>query len=241
MAQRTVVGAPAGVPPQVAMQSPPLAVDLSWAKSLDTVVFSRSKKKVISESSNSIRAELPLVSGTGDTVFTVSFESSDRDMRQLSAQLKSADGKTVHAEFARPAMERTGGNMLFGSLAGNTKPCQVTVGGELYATLIGSELLQDCQLQKVGNAGGLKFGKGPCCICCCAFKQNLDDFTGQTVAVAKLDNGCGFPCPCIPNTGQRCTVEMPPDQTTKLDVLLLTIIKVIGMETVAHHGGGGGG
>merc|ERR1712194_733494 len=95
-----------------------------------------------------------------------------------------------------------------------------------YATLIGSELMQDCQLQKVGNTGGVRFGKGPCCICCCAFKQNLDDFTGQTVAVAAVDNGCGFPCPCIPNTGQRCTLEMPSDQTNKLDVLLLTIIKV---------------
>jgi hypothetical protein len=241
MAQQTIVGSPSDAPPQAAMRPPPPAVDLSWAKSLDTVVFSRSKKKVISESSSSIRAELPLLSGAGDTVFTVSFESSDRDMRQLSAQLKSADGKTVYVEFARPAMERTAGNMLFSSLSGNTKPCQVIVAGELYATLIGSELMQDCQLQKVGNTGGLKFGKGPCCICCCAIKQNLDDFTGQTVAVAKVDNGCGFPCPCIPNTGQRCTVEMPSDQTTKLDVLLLTIIKVIGMETVSPHSGGGGG
>lgn len=226
---------PVGAPQQSAMQPQPV-VDRSWVQSLDTVVFSRSKKNIISQSSNCIRAELPLVDSAGATVFTISFESTDRRMRHLSAQLKSPDGKTVHAEFARPAMERTGGNMLLGSLAGNTKPCQVSVGGAFYATFIGSEFLQDLQFQKADKTGGLKIGKGPGCICCSAYTQNLDDFTGQTIAVETVDNGCGFPCPCIFNTGQRRTLPLPSDQTAKLDVLLLAIFKTVGIETTADSG-----
>merc|ERR1711915_570273 len=140
-------------------------------------------------------------------------------------------GKTALAQFDRPAMDGTAANMIFGSLTNNTKPCQVSLGGSHYATMTGSELMNNLCMQKVGNAGGVKMGKGPGCICCCAVKQNVDDLAGQTVAVVTVDNGSG--CPCCPNTAQRRTLPLPSEQTTKLDTLLLNVCMVVGVETVA--------
>lgn len=236
MAQQ--IGSAAVAPTQVSMQP---AVDMSWVQSLDNVVFSQSKRKVISQSSgitsSSIRAECPLVNSAGDTILQLSFESNDRRMRQFSAQLRSVDGKTVHAEFARPAMEAKASNMVFGSLTNNTKPCQVSVGGSHYAATTGSEIMNNLCMQKADSAVGVKMGQGPGCICCCAVKQNLDDLAGQTVAVVTVDNGSG--CPCVPNTMQRRTLPLPSEQTAKLDTLLLNVCIVVGFETVAPSSGGG--
>merc|ERR1719188_2698277 len=185
---------------------------MSWVKALENVVFSRSRRKVFSEGSGSIRGEIPLVNNAGDTLLKLSFESTARDRRQFSAQLASADGKTVHAQFSRPARDATAANMIFGSLANGEKPCQVSVGGSLYATTTGSELMNNLSMQKVDSSGGVKMGKGPGCICCCAFNRTLEDLTGQTLAVVTVDNG-SF-CPCVANLGQRHTLPLPSEQTT---------------------------
>lgn len=228
MAQQ--IGSTLDAPSQVTMQP---VVDVSWVQPLDSVVFHRSKIKVISESSGSIRAECPLVNSAGDTVLTLNFESTDRRMRQFSAQLNSSDGNTVHAEFARPAMETTGANVMFGSLAGNTKPGQISIGGSLYATTTGSELMNNLSMQKAGSADGVKIGKETGCKgCCCTYKENFDDLTGHTFAVVTVGNGSV--CPCVPNTGQRRTLPLPSGAMSKLDALLFNVCFLVGIETVSN-------
>lgn len=226
------IGSPIDAPPQITMQP---VVDMSWVQPLDNVVFCRSKMKVLSESGGSIRAECPLLNNAGHTVLTLNFESTDRHMRQFVAQLKSADGKTAHAQFDRPAMEVTGTNMVFGSLANNTKPCQISVVGSHYATTSGSEVMNNLSMQKVGSAGGVKIGKAVGCKgCCCTYKDNFDDFAGQTVAVVTVGNGSC--CPCNPNTGQRRVLPLPSNQSSKLDALLFNVCFLVGIETVARSG-----
>merc|ERR1712087_785671 len=142
-------------------------------------------------------------------------------------------GQKVLVEFNRPGMDSTASNLAFGSLGGGTKPCQISVGGNHYATMTGSEVMANLCMQKSDGTVGVKMGKGPCCVCCCAFKANIDDSAGQTVAVVTVDNGMG--CPCWFNTMQRQTLSLPSEQTTKLDALMLNVVVFAGQQTISRR------
>lgn len=225
MAQQ--IGAAHIAPQQVQMQPP---VDTSWVESLDVIVLSRSKQHVSSQGFDGIRAECPIVNAAGGKVLTISYESTSRRMRQFTAQLKSADGRAILADFSRPALDATAGNMLFGGIS-ELKPCTICVGGAHYATVSGNEVMNNSFLQKIGSADGLRIGKGPGCICCGPFKLRFEDFQGKTAATMTADNG-SF-CPCCPNTSQRRTLSLPSDQTAKLDALLMQLFLFVGQETIA--------
>lgn len=215
------------VPQQVVMAP---AVDLSPYEALDVVIYKLSNIKIIDENrplvplggvggQSTVRGECTIINGTRDVVLRLCYQSSDRVQRQFSAELKSADGNTVLAQFERPpaGLDTVG---ILNPLSAFTQapPIQIWVGGVHYATVVGGGGIGSAVLQK-SNVGCVQEGKGPSCICCGPFKENLDDFSGQTLVTKVTDNDSM--CPCAPNTGQRCTMPLPKDPTTKLDVLLM--------------------
>jgi len=180
--------------------------------------------------SNSIKAKVPLLDGTGKQVWLVEFESKDRPSRHLTAQLKSVDG-TLIANFERQASARNAGAM-FGSIS-DAEQCVVSIGGIAYATITGNEFMNNCQFVRSDRTGGVKEGAGPMMMCCCPASFSIDALNGGPVGSYKADNdSC---CCCLVNTKQRMTCELGADQ--KLDVLLMFVFLIAGIGTVTPQSG----
>lgn len=213
---------------------------LAILEPLDVVVYRRRNMKVMNDdipscqrngpSDSGIRAEIAIVDEKGSVVLRTAFASGDRILRGFTAHLKTADGGKVIATFTRPPLDATASYDSCCS-AEDSQPIQVFVGDELYATVTGNETQYDFTLQKVSAAGGVT-SSGRCrrsrrSFCGGTYTETLEDLSGKIIVTKSCSNESWMPHPF--SRGQRCSMRLPKDVTSKLDALLLqTCISIAG-------------